>query len=132
MINKRAPLGARRCRAAPGGVVAAWRWRGLFDPLALTGLIGGNPAAPLAFLVIHIAAACASCPRTLWPRRRGWSSHVGGVVWAALGSVPAVAAFLTARYIRSGFVERADPITAGRCCWRGPSAAAGAALPCCV
>ena len=29
-----------------GGIVAAWRWRGLFDPLALTGLIGGNPMAP--------------------------------------------------------------------------------------
>jgi uncharacterized membrane protein YdjX (TVP38/TMEM64 family) len=92
-----------------GGAVAAWRWRSLFDPLGLTGLIAGNPAAPLVFIVVHIAASLFFVPRTLLAFCAGLVFGMWwGVVWAALGSVcGSVAGFLTARYLRSGFVGRA-------------------------
>ena len=91
------------------GIVAAWRWRGLFDPLALTALIGGNPLAPLVFLALHIAASLFFVPRTLLALGAGLVFGMWwGVLWAALGSVGgAVAGFLTARYIHAGFVDRA-------------------------
>jgi uncharacterized membrane protein YdjX (TVP38/TMEM64 family) len=91
-----------------GGIVAAWRWRGLFDPLALTELIGGNPMAPLVFLLIHIAASLFFVPRTLLAVGAGLVFGMWwGIVWAALGSVlGALAGFLTARYLHAGFVGR--------------------------
>src|SRR4249919_856727 len=87
------------------GIVAAWRWRSLFGPLGLTELIGGNPAAPLVFLALHIAASLFFVPRTLLALGAGLVFGMWwGIVWAALGSVcGAVAGFLAARYIRSGF-----------------------------
>jgi uncharacterized membrane protein YdjX (TVP38/TMEM64 family) len=93
------------------GVIVAWRWRSLFDPLGLTALISGDPAAPLVFLVVHIAGSLFFVPRTLLAVGAGLVFGMWwGVVWAALGSVAgAVAGFLTARYIRRGFTERADP-----------------------
>ncbi len=93
------------------GIVTAWRWRSLFDPLALTGLIGDNPMAPLAFVAVHIAASLFFVPRTLLALGAGLVFGMWwGILWAALGSLAgAVAGFLTARYIRSGFVDRADP-----------------------
>ena len=91
------------------GVAAAWRWRGLFDPLAMTGLIGGNPVALLVFFALHIAASLFFVPRTLLAVGAGLVFGMWwGVVWAALGSLAgAVAGFLAARYIGSGFVDRA-------------------------
>lgn len=88
------------------GIVAAWRWRGLFGPLGLTELISGNPLAPLVFLILHIAASLFFVPRTLLALGAGLVFGMWwGIVWAALGSVlGAVAGFLAARYIRSGFV----------------------------
>ena len=93
------------------GILAAWRWRLLFDPLALTGLIGGNPLAPLAFLLVHIAASLFFVPRTLLALGAGVVFGMWwGIVWAALGGLAgAVAGFLAARYVNSGFVERANP-----------------------
>ncbi len=81
------------------GIVAAWRWRHLFDPLALTELIGRNPWAPLAFLALHAAASLFFVPRTLLALGAGMVFGMWwGVVWAALGSVGgAVAGFLVAR-----------------------------------
>jgi uncharacterized membrane protein YdjX (TVP38/TMEM64 family) len=89
-----------------GGIVAAWRWRGLFDPLALTGLIGGNSLAPLVFLAVHVAASLFFVPRTLLAVGAGLVfGMLWGIVWAALGSVlGALAGFLAARYLRAGFV----------------------------
>jgi len=91
------------------GVVVAWRWRGLFDPLALTGLIGNNPIAPLAFLALHIVGSLFFVPRTLLALGAGLVFGMWwGILWAALGSLAgAVAGFLTARYLRSGFIDRA-------------------------
>lgn len=90
------------------GIAAAWRWRGLFDPAALSGMIDANPAAPLAFIGLHIAASLFFVPRTLLALVAGvvfgawW-----GVLWAALGSVlGAIAGFLAARYIHAGFLDR--------------------------
>ena len=94
------------------GVAAAWRWRGLFDPLALTAWVAGNPAAPLLFLAIHVAASLFFVPRTLLALGAGMVFGMWwGIVWAALGSlVGAVAGLLIARYLRSGFVDRAEPV----------------------
>jgi uncharacterized membrane protein YdjX (TVP38/TMEM64 family) len=91
------------------GGVAAWRWRGLFDPLLLTGLIGGNPLAPLAFLALHIVGSLFFVPRTLLAVGAGLVFGMWwGILWAALGSLlGAVAGFLTARYLRSGFTDPA-------------------------
>lgn len=95
---------------AAGGIVAAWRWRGLFDPLALTQALGGNPLAPLAFLALHVAASLFFVPRTFLAVGAGLVFGMWwGIVWAALGSVVgAIAGFLVARYVYAGFVERAD------------------------
>ena len=91
------------------GMAAAWRWRALFDPLALTQLVATSPAAPLVFILLHVAASLFFVPRTLLALGAGilfgwwW-----GVVWAAFGSVAGgIAGFLVARYIYPGFVERA-------------------------
>jgi uncharacterized membrane protein YdjX (TVP38/TMEM64 family) len=94
---------------AAGGV-AAWRWRSFFDPLLLTGLIGGNPLAPLAFLVLHIVGSLFFVPRTLLALGAGLVFGMWwGILWAALGSLlGAVAGFLTARYLHSGFTLRAS------------------------
>lgn len=91
------------------GIVAAWRWRGLFDPLAVTRLIAGNSAAPLVFLGLHVAASLFFVPRTLLALGAGLIFGMWwGTLWAALGSVAgAVAGFLAARYIHRGFVDRA-------------------------
>ena len=48
-----------------GALAAAWRWRGLFDPLAMVHSLGGNPLAPLAFIALHVAASLFFVPRTL-------------------------------------------------------------------
>ena len=94
------------------GIVAAWHWRELFDPLAVTMLLAGNPLAPLAFIGLHVVASLFFVPRTVLAVGAGivfgawW-----GPVWAALGSLAgAVAGFLIARHVYSGFVERADPV----------------------
>jgi uncharacterized membrane protein YdjX (TVP38/TMEM64 family) len=92
------------------GIAAAWRWRGLFDPVALQALIERNPLAPLAFLAIHIAASLFFVPRTLLALAAGILFGMWwGILWAALGSVAgAVAGFLAARYLDAGFVDRIE------------------------
>ena len=109
MISKRAAGRLLVVALLAGGIVAAWHWRNLFGPLGLTELIGGNPAAPLVFLVVHIFASLFFVPRTLLAVGAGLVFGMWwGVVWAALGSVcGSVAGFLAARYLRSGFVGRA-------------------------
>jgi uncharacterized membrane protein YdjX (TVP38/TMEM64 family) len=91
------------------GAVAAWRWRGLFDPRALTGLIGDNPMAPLAFLALHVLGSLFFVPRTLLALGAGLVFGMWwGILWAALGSLAgAIAGFLAVRYLRSGFIDRA-------------------------
>ena len=91
------------------GIVAAWRWRGLFDPTALSGFIDRNPAAPAAFVALHIVASLVFVPRTLMALVAGLVFGAWwGVLWAALGSVlGAVAGFLLARYIHSGMLDSA-------------------------
>jgi uncharacterized membrane protein YdjX (TVP38/TMEM64 family) len=91
------------------GIVAAWRWRSLFDPLLLTGLIGGSPMAPLAFLALHVAASLCFVPRTVLALGAGLVFGMWwGILWAALGSLAgAVAGFLIARYLGSGLIDRA-------------------------
>jgi uncharacterized membrane protein YdjX (TVP38/TMEM64 family) len=99
------------------GAAAAWHWRSLFDPLALTALIARNPAAPLAFIAVHIAGSLFFVPRTLLALAAGMVFGMWwGVVWAAIGSLAgAVAGFLMARYLHAGFLDRASLVrSAGR------------------
>jgi uncharacterized membrane protein YdjX (TVP38/TMEM64 family) len=88
------------------GAVAAWRWRAVLDPIAITTAIRSYPAAPLAFIAAHIAASLVFVPRTLLAIVAGLLFGAGwGIVWGALGSVTgAVVGFLLARYLGSGFV----------------------------
>jgi uncharacterized membrane protein YdjX (TVP38/TMEM64 family) len=90
------------------GITAAWRWRGLLDPAALSGAIDANPVAPLVFIGLHIAASLFFVPRTLLALVAGVAFGAWwGVLWAALGSVlGASAGFLVARYIHMGFADR--------------------------
>jgi uncharacterized membrane protein YdjX (TVP38/TMEM64 family) len=94
-----------------GGITAGWAWRGLFDPRALSGWLGGSPLAPLAFLAVHIAASLFFVPRTLLALGAGMVFGMWwGMLWAALGSLAgALAGFLVARHLYAGFVERANP-----------------------
>jgi len=89
------------------GAVAAWRWRGVIDPVTITAAIDRYPAAPLGFLAIHIAASLLFIPRTLLAVVAGLLFGIGwGIFWAELGSViGAVTGFLVARYVNSGFVD---------------------------
>ena len=93
------------------GAAAAWHWRGVFDPLAVTALLAGQPLAPLGFIALHVVASLFFVPRTLLAVAAGLMfGGWWGPVWAALGSLAgAVAGYLTARYVYSGFVRRADP-----------------------
>ena len=88
---------------------AAWRWRGEFDPLALTALIRFYPAAPLVFLALHIAASLTFVPRSLLGIAAGLVFGVWwGLLWASLGSVVgAIVGFLLARYVHAGLFDRA-------------------------
>jgi uncharacterized membrane protein YdjX (TVP38/TMEM64 family) len=96
-------------RAARLGVVGlivttaacAWHWRAALDPIALSAAIGRYPAAPAAFLAVHVAASLVFVPRTVPAIAAGVLFGMGwGVFWAALGSVAGAAAgFLVARYL---------------------------------
>jgi uncharacterized membrane protein YdjX (TVP38/TMEM64 family) len=90
------------------GIVATWRWRRSFDPLALTALIRGVPAAPIVFLGLHIIASLTFVPRSLLGFAAGIVFGVWwGVLWATLGSViGAIAGFLIARYVHASLFER--------------------------
>ena len=88
------------------GAFAAWRWRAVVDPVAITSVIGRYPAAPLGFVAIHLAASLLFVPRTLLAIVGGMLFGVGwGILWAELGSVGgAIAGFLLARYVNSGLI----------------------------
>jgi uncharacterized membrane protein YdjX (TVP38/TMEM64 family) len=91
------------------GIAAAWHWRGVFNPVALTELIDRNPVAPLVFLALHTVASLVFVPRTLLALGAGFLFGMWwGALWAALGSLMgAVAGFLLARYLGGGLAERA-------------------------
>jgi uncharacterized membrane protein YdjX (TVP38/TMEM64 family) len=91
------------------GIVAAWHWRGVFDPAALTALIDNSPAAPLVFIGLHIVASLVFVPRTLMALGAGLVFGMWwGALWAALGSLlGAIAGFLLARYLGGGLAARA-------------------------
>jgi uncharacterized membrane protein YdjX (TVP38/TMEM64 family) len=86
---------------------AAWRWRGLIDPRAMTAAIARYPATPLVFLAVQIAASLLFVPRTLLGIVAGLLFGIWwGTIWAALGSLAGAAAgFLIARYINSGLID---------------------------
>jgi uncharacterized membrane protein YdjX (TVP38/TMEM64 family) len=91
------------------GSVLAWRWRSGFDAAAATAILANSPAAPLAFLVLHVAASLLFVPRTMLALVAGLAFGLWwGVVWAAAGSVlGAVAGFLIARHTHSGLIDPA-------------------------
>jgi uncharacterized membrane protein YdjX (TVP38/TMEM64 family) len=90
------------------GAAYALRHRHIvLDPLALSGAIAVHPAAPIAFLALHVAASLLFIPRTVLAMAAGLLFGMGwGLVWATAGSVlGAVAGFLVARYMNSGLVD---------------------------
>lgn len=89
------------------GVVLAWRWRVISDPVRITAAIGYHPAAPLWFLAAHLIASLLLVPRTILAVVAGMLFGVAwGIVWAELGAVAGAAAgFLIARYINSGLID---------------------------
>ena len=95
--------------ALVAGIAAAWRWRGAFDPPALTAMIRGYPAAPLVFLALQLVASLTFVPRSLLGLAAGIVFGMWwGLLWAALGSViGAVAGFLLARYVHAAVFDRA-------------------------
>jgi uncharacterized membrane protein YdjX (TVP38/TMEM64 family) len=106
------------------GIAAALHWRAVLDPPAIAAAIGSNPAAPLAFLTLHLAASLLFVPRTVLAVAAGLMFGIGwGLVWAAAGSLlGAVAGFCLARYLNSGIVDldrhsRVGPILDS--IWRG-------------
>jgi uncharacterized membrane protein YdjX (TVP38/TMEM64 family) len=90
------------------GIIAAWRWRGVFDPAALVSLIDRHPLAPLVFIGLHIIASLVFVPRTLLALGAGFVFGMWwGALWAALGSLlGAIAGFLLARYLGGSLAER--------------------------
>ena len=98
-----------------GGAIAAWRWKAVLDPFAITAAIGRYPAAPLAFIAVHIAASLVFVPRTLLAIVAGLLFGAGwGIVWGVLGSAAgAVVGFLLARYLGWEFMgfQRARRVT---------------------
>lgn len=88
------------------GMAFAWHWRPALDPVALGTAIAANPAAPLVFLCVHVAASLLFFPRTVLAMAAGLVFGIGwGIVWAAIGSaLGAVAGFCVARYVNSGLV----------------------------
>jgi uncharacterized membrane protein YdjX (TVP38/TMEM64 family) len=89
------------------GVVTAWRLRAVFDPTAITTALAHYPAAPVAFIAVHIAASLVFLPRTLLAIVAGLLFGTAwGIIWAELGSVAGAAAgFLLARYVSSGLID---------------------------
>ena len=87
--------------------MAAWRWRTVLDPIAITTAIGRYPAAPLGFIAAHIVASLVFIPRTLLAIVAGLLFGTGwGILWAELGSVAGAAAgFLVARHVSSGLID---------------------------
>lgn len=75
------------------------------DSIALA--VAHFPAAPLAFLVLHLVASLIFFPRTVLAVAAGaLFGAVWGIIWAAAGSVlGAVAGFLLARYVNGGLVD---------------------------
>lgn len=97
------------------GSFAAWRWRAVLDPIAITGIIARYPAAPVGFLAVHVMASLVFIPRTLLAIVGGMLFGIGwGIVWAELGGVGgAVAGFLLARYVNSGLIHLDDKARLG-------------------
>lgn len=86
---------------------AAWHWRAAFDPMTVAAAIGAYPAAPLAFVAVHIAASLLFLPRTVLAVAAGLMfGMVWGIGWAAIGStLGAVAGFCLARSVHRGLVD---------------------------
>jgi uncharacterized membrane protein YdjX (TVP38/TMEM64 family) len=93
--------------ALAGASAAAWHWRTAFDPAVIAATIAAYPAAPLAFVAVHIAASLLFLPRTVLGVAAGLMFGMGwGVVWAAIGStVGAVSGFCLARSVNRGLID---------------------------
>jgi len=93
--------------ALAAGAAYAWSTHGTLDPAAIAATVAAQPAAPLVFLALHVAASLLFLPRTVMAMAAGLVFGVAwGLVWAAAGSVlGAVAGFLLARYINAGMIE---------------------------
>lgn len=89
------------------GAVLVTLHRGTLDPAAIEAAIAQAPAAPLVFLLLHIAASLLFIPRTLLGVVAGLLFGMWwGLLWAVLGSVlGSLAGFLVARYLNGGLID---------------------------
>ena len=89
------------------GIAAAWHWRALLDPKAVSAYLAGSPLAPVLFLAVQTVASLVFVPRTIFGIVAGLLFGIWwGLFWAAFGSVVgAVAGFLVARYVNSGLIN---------------------------
>jgi uncharacterized membrane protein YdjX (TVP38/TMEM64 family) len=88
------------------GIALAWHWRAVIDPLEISAAISRYPAAPVAFLAVHIVASLLFVPRTVLAIAAGILFGIAwGIVWAEVGSVAgATGGFLLARYLDAGSI----------------------------
>lgn len=93
--------------AIVAGIALAWLHRDALSPRALEASLSHSTAAPLLYLVAHIAVSLLFIPRALIAAAAGLMFGVWwGIVWATIGSVLGSAAgFLIARYINGGLID---------------------------
>jgi uncharacterized membrane protein YdjX (TVP38/TMEM64 family) len=89
------------------GAIVVTLNRGALDPAALEAAIAHYPAAPLVFLLLHVAASLLFIPRTVLGVVAGLLFGLWwGLLWAVLGSVlGSLAGFLVARYLNAGLID---------------------------
>jgi len=89
------------------GIALAWLHRDALSPRAIEATLSHSAAAPLLYLVAHIAVSLLFIPRMLIAAAAGLMFGVWwGIVWATIGSVLGSAAgFLIARYLNGGLID---------------------------
>jgi uncharacterized membrane protein YdjX (TVP38/TMEM64 family) len=75
--------------ALVAGAAFAWAARGTLDPASIAAMIAAQPAAPVVFLALHVAASLLFLPRTVLAVAAGLVFGMAwGLVWRAT-SMPA-------------------------------------------
>jgi uncharacterized membrane protein YdjX (TVP38/TMEM64 family) len=89
------------------GIALAWLHRDALSPRALEATLSHSTAAPLLYVIAHIAVSLLFIPRALIAAAAGLLFGLWwGLVWATIGGVLGSAAgFLIARYLNSGLID---------------------------
>ena len=89
------------------GIAVAWRYRDALSPSAMEAALSHSAAAPVLFLLAHIAVSLLFIPRALISIAAGLMFGLWwGMVWATIGgTLGSIAGFLVARYLNSGLID---------------------------